>query len=108
MTESDLLHAIRAALVATGQLLLWRVNSGVDLTRGVRYGMGVGCADLIGVLKPTGRVFACEIKTPTGRLSLDQKRWAAAVNSAGGYACVARSVDDALAHLINARTGGAP
>lgn len=99
MRESPILHAVRAALVATGRVMLWRCNGGVDVTRGVRYGLGVGAADLIGLLVPSGRFIGVEIKSPTGRLSREQQLWGAAVQRAGGVYIVARSVEDALAGL---------
>jgi hypothetical protein len=37
-----------------------------------------------------------EVKTPTGRVSPEQRQWLEAVQAAGGIAGVARSVEDAL------------
>jgi hypothetical protein len=37
-----------------------------------------------------------EVKTPTGRVKPEQQQWLDAVQSAGGIAGVARSVEDAL------------
>ena len=99
MKETSLMFAIRAALTSTGRVTLWRNNCGVDLDRKVRYGLGVGSADLIGILKPDGRFIAFEVKTETGRLSSDQKLWIAAVRNAGALAFVVRSVEEALACL---------
>lgn len=99
MRETPILHAVRAALVASGRVLLWRCNGGVDVTRGIRYGLGVGAADLIGVLRPAGRFFACEVKAPKGRLSREQQLWGAAVQAAGGIYIVARSAHEAIQQL---------
>ncbi len=102
MTETQIQAAIRDALLATGKVLLWRNNTGKLQDRGgrwVTYGIGVGGADLVGIYKPTGRFVAWEVKTPTGKLSPEQKAWHYAVTQAGGAVFVARSVDEALAQL---------
>lgn len=57
-----------------------------------------GVSDLLGCL-PSGRMLAIEVKTATGRLSPEQKAFIAAVNLAGGYAFMARSVEDVRAAL---------
>lgn len=100
MTETSILLAIHDAVALTGRVLCWRHNTG---GRGrLRWGLGVGGADLIGLVRGTGRFFALEVKTQTGRLSREQCCWRDAVVSAGGfYACV-RSVDDALTALERA------
>jgi hypothetical protein len=41
-----------------------------------------------------------EVKTPTGRVSPEQRQWLETVQAAGGIAGVARSVNDASALLI--------
>jgi len=97
--ETEILHAVRAALVATGRVTIWRCNGGVDVDRGVRYGLGVGAADLIGLLVPSGRFLGVEIKTPVGRLSMEQKLWGETVRRGGGVYIVARSAADALEQL---------
>ena len=99
MKETALMFEIRKALADTGRVMLWRNNCGVDLERKVRYGLGLGSADLIGVLKPSGRFIAFEVKTPVGRLRPDQKLWIDAVRAAGGLAFVVRSAEEALACL---------
>lgn len=104
MSETDLLHAIHEAVVRTGRALIWRNNGGVA-TYGrakVRYGLGVGGADLVGVLRPSGRAFALEVKTPEGRLSKEQRAWHTAWAGAGGYVACVRCVDDALGALEEA------
>lgn len=73
----------------------WRNNTGVAETRGytIRYGLGNGSADLIGVFR--GRFVAVEVKTPTGRQSEDQKRWQALVEGKRGVYAIVRSENDA-------------
>jgi hypothetical protein len=96
MKESLLQDKIRLALGRVPGLVLWRNNCGYDGDRRVRYGVGSpGGADLIGVLN--GRFVAVEIKTPTGRQSPDQKRFAELVESKGGEYVILRSIEDAEA-----------
>ncbi len=103
--ETPLMRAIHDALVSTGDVLLWRNNTG-QATFGrarVRYGLGVGSADLIGVLRPSGRAFAIEVKTSTGRMSPEQAAWHRAWTSAGGFVACVRSVEEALRALAEAK-----
>lgn len=93
------MRAIRVAVNSTGKATLFRNNCGYDADKRVKYGLGVGSADLVGFVHATGRFIAMEIKTPTGRLSKEQRLWIRFVNEHGGYACVARSVPEALEHL---------
>lgn len=104
MSETAILRDIHTAVVQTGRALLWRNNGGVA-TYGrakVRYGLGVGGADLVGVLRPCGRAFALEVKTTSGRLSAEQKAWHRAWSGAGGFVACVRSVDEALEALERA------
>lgn len=105
MSETQILVAIHDAIALTGRALLWRNNTG-QIGR-VRFGLGVGGADLVGVLRPTGRAFALEVKTPTGRLSREQRAWHRAWTGAGGYVACVRSVDEALRALEEAASASA-
>ena len=92
---------IHRAIVATGRALLWRNNAGVA-TYGaarVRYGLGLGSPDLVGVLVGSGRGFALEVKTGSGRLSPEQRAWHRAWSRAGAYVACVHSADEALAAL---------
>lgn len=71
----------------------------------VSYGLCKGSADLIGIIKPSGRFFALELKTDTGTLTEEQQLFLALVNRMGGYAAVARSVKEALQHVKKASAG---
>jgi len=78
---------------------VWRNNVGMLRdSRGVpvRYGLGVGSPDLVGLVIGSGQFLAVEIKTPVGRLSDEQKAWLATVQKMGGIARVIRSVDQAV------------
>ena len=93
----------------TGSTRLFRNNTGTlrdQQGRPVQFGLAKGSADLIGWRTITigpehiGQRIAVftsiEVKTPTGRVSPEQRHWLGAVQAAGGIAGVARSVDDAL------------
>ena len=74
--------------------------------RWIDWGLQTGSSDLIGIHrhlitqeevgKYIGRFFCVEIKTPTGRLSKEQKIWAATIRSFDGIAETCRSKDDAI------------
>ena len=90
-TEADILAAVRLALGAEPDLVLWRLaQCSVSVgNRQVRGGLVPGAADLIGILAPWGRWFALEIKC-RGRLSANQRQWLALVRSMGGFSCCIR------------------
>lgn len=95
------MDSIRAALCAIEGVRVWRNNVGVDTMRGIRYGLGVGSPDLVGIA--WGRFVGLEVKTPTGRVSKEQTMWLDMVRRFGGVAGVARSVEDAIAIVEEAR-----
>jgi hypothetical protein len=83
-------------------LRLWRANAGVARlgTRLVRFGVP-GQADLTGILSGGIRL-EVEVKSPTGRQSVDQRNYQTMIESFGGIYVLARSVDD-VERAINAR-----
>ena len=97
--ETALQAKIRATLCKVGSpIRLWRNNVGVlkDGNGGyVSYGLGKGSADLIGLIVGTGRFIGIEVKTPTGRVTPEQKAWAKTIQDYGGIAVVLRSVTEA-------------
>lgn len=102
--ETGIQGAIHDAIAFTGRALIWRNQCGA-YKRGrhyIAYGLGVGSADLVGLLIPSGRFFALEVKTEVGKLSAEQRAWAFAVQKAGGYVACVRSVGDALEALKQA------
>lgn len=101
--ETQRLMDIREGLTKTGQWRGWRNNTG-QVGR-IRFGLGRGGADLIGILIGSGRFCAFEIKSDTGRQEPDQKLWGDAVRAAGGFYAVVRSVREALAALKRAMNG---
>lgn len=64
-------------------------------------GLCVGSSDLIGMQAVTGRFFAIEVKTDTGRASTAQKNFIRHVQQKGGIAGIARSPEEALQLLSN-------
>jgi hypothetical protein len=98
--EAQLMHAIHDTLVQAG-VTLWRNNCGVATHGGeakVRYGLGLGSADLVGLYK--GRFVAVEVKSPTGRVSPEQEAWGRCVVKAGGVYVVARTVEEACNAIL--------
>lgn len=93
-SERAIMVAVRAALAGLDQTRVWRNNVGVDLARGVRYGLAVGSGDLIGLSR--GRFISLEVKRPGGRPSYDQKAWQRVVRRLGGVAEIVTSTDEAL------------
>lgn len=108
--ETDLQQRIRLALGTRADLRIFRNQVGQlpdpKTGRPVQFGLAKGSADLIGwrtvVVTPemVGQRIAVftslEVKTPTGRLTPQQRNWQQAVIQAGGIAGVVRSVADAL------------
>jgi hypothetical protein len=108
--ETTLQQQIRLALGTRPDARLFRnqVGSLPDPRTGrlVTFGLARGSADLIGWRTITigpehiGQRLAVftsiEVKTPTGRIRPEQQAWLQAVQSAGGFAGIARSVPDAL------------
>jgi hypothetical protein len=94
---------------STGATRLFRNNTGTlrdQHGRPVSFGLARGSADLIGwtirtvtpemVGQQVAVFTSIEVKTATGRLTPEQRQWLVAVETAGGIAGVARSVEDAL------------
>lgn len=107
-SERDILAAIRLALGKDPRVVLWRNSTGQAqhwngrTATTLRYGLAVGSADLVGLVAPSGRFLALEVKAPGGRATAEQEGWLALVRRMGGHACIVRSVDDALAALEEA------
>jgi len=57
-----------------------------------------GVADILGIM-PDGRLLAIEVKSKTGHLTPEQRRFIDAVNNRNGLAFVARSIEDVLKHI---------
>lgn len=112
MTNPETTTLKRVMLAATRRgWRLFRNNVGVARyidrhanRRMVRYGLGPDSPDLVGwrpveiteemVGQTIAQFTAVEVKTQTGKLRANQKRWLAAVEAAGGVAIVARGAED--------------
>lgn len=108
MREQDIQTCIRNALGKCDDLALWRNNVGELLDsrgRAVTFGLAIGSADLIGILAPTGRFFALEVKVPGRKAKPHQETWLSLVRSLGGFAAVVTSVEEAQAALLRAKNG---
>lgn len=92
------------------------IGKAIDLARSlgghaqrIRFGLAVGSGDLIGyqtvvitpemVGKQVAVFLSCEVKTEKGPVREEQYRWAAHINSVGGRAIIARSLEAARAEL---------
>lgn len=121
--ERDLQHKIMTTLGARKGLMLMRNNVGTARHAApngtiyhVKYGLGVGSADLIGCLSgcpcpycgaplPWGRFCALEVKTPTGKQTAEQHKWQRALEYNGGYYTIIRNLDDANRFYDNLTSG---
>ena len=90
--ERDLINAILLAVTKRWpRVRLFRNSVGMvrywkgDKHRVVRYGLGVGSADLVGI-GPGGVFLAIEVKTPGTKPTRQQKKWMAMVRDLGGIA----------------------
>jgi hypothetical protein len=111
--EVNLMRRIMLAASRAGATI-WRNNAGVARYPDgsvVRYGVAnPGGSDLIGlrtievtpdmVGRKVAVFIAIEVKTPSGRLTDDQRRFLDFVRAAGGIGIVARSEDD-LAPVVS-------
>lgn len=89
LKEKDITHQIRSLLKTMG-VFHYKNHGGL--------GSAPGLPDITGCLSD-GRGFWIEVKTNKGVLSDHQKRFIDNINSAGGLAFVARSVEDVIEKL---------
>lgn len=108
MNETGLLRQIKHELNSSGRCRLLRNNVGVDTEQGIRFGLGNGSADLVGVLVG-GHALAIEVKRPGSRpgtlLRPDQVSWWRAAYKWGVRGGVARSLPGAWRLLEEAEAG---
>lgn len=106
MQEREIQHAIRLALGDEPDLILFRNTVGAALVQGGRritYGLCPGSADLVGILGPSGRWFALEVKQPGKHSTPEQRRWANMMRTKGAFVAEVSSVDEARRALEQAR-----
>ena len=87
----------------------WRQNSGMikSGSRFIRVGIK-GCPDIIGWW-PDGKFLGIEVKSNNEPTTPAQKDFIDQINEAGGYAFIAKSLDDAIYHVkqrVDTNTGG--
>ena len=124
------MRPIEAAINALPGCRVARNNTGAlrDATgRLVVFGLGVGSADLVGIVSvlgwltpdwpmhsvdglmtqmmTVGRALCLEVKRPGRKLEPDHVRWAKAVRGLGGFCAVVTSVAEALACVDRCRAG---
>jgi hypothetical protein len=100
VTEGDVRRSIEIALNKQGlvRVMLNAQYSGPARGGYTRAGLGTGTADLVGYVRGSGRFFALEVKTGSGKVSAEQAAWIAQTNQEGGYAAVARTPEEAIRH----------
>lgn len=78
--------------------VIHKENSSVTLANAamIPVGLCLASSDLIGIQADTGRFFAIEVKTATGRASKEQINFINHVKKMGGIAGIARSEEEAL------------
>jgi len=114
--ESQIQDAIREALAYDPDVTMWRINPGMATYKNRRVRTAPsGMSDLIGVCKSgcfseqcgwwLGRFIALEVKTEKGKTTQGQDRFLDKVRELGGFACVVRSVDDALEAVARCKSG---
>ena len=121
MSEMALLKEIQMALTERG-CRAFRVNVGAGWTgnetavmgdgsvvirhaRRFQTGLPKGFPDLL-VLCPNGRTVFMELKTPTGRPSIEQIRFHEFLRGMGHKACICRSVKDAIKAIEEVQNDG--
>jgi len=106
VSETRLVKEILLALGNESDLIVWRNNTGklADANgRWVTYGLGVGSADIIGVLGPWGRFIALEVKRPGAKQRAEQINWERAVVGQAGFYLVVHSAAEAIGAIRDAR-----
>ena len=107
--ETTLQQHIRLAVGQRSDVRLFRNNTGTlpdpRTGRPIQFGLARGSADLIGIKQITitpdmvgqtiGVFTSIEVKTPTGRVTPQQRNWLTMVRKLGGIAGIARSIRDA-------------
>jgi hypothetical protein len=101
MRESEIQRSIQLELAKIG-VRLFRNNTGYLQAKNgqyVHFGLCTGSSDLVGIVPPSGRFLAIEVKTETGKTTKEQEAFLNMVNSLGGIGFIARSPEEALQKL---------
>lgn len=118
-SESEVQSEIRLAIGQLPDVRVWRNNVGQLSQRRadggkstVRYGLCNGSSDLLCIVAPHGRWLAIEVKAEDWRPAKsgakfkheeEQRAWMGIVRTFGGVAGFARSVDEAMVLVEEAR-----
>ena len=99
MNEREIQRAVFAEFRARRMphAMMWAVPNGPESRRVP--GFCAGAADVMALRN--GEFFSLELKTETGRTSLEQLEFMANVNDCGGYGFVAHGFDAAIACLVS-------
>lgn len=95
VTETDIKDEIRKSLASCSEIRVFRNNVGMlrdEYGTRVRYGLGVGSADLVGsvtIARGLAVPLAVEVKRPGERASSEQLAWLIDKRHAGWIACIA-------------------
>src|SRR5262249_53998328 len=85
------------AILRLNQIVSWRCNSGAiagtyrGKRRFVRFSTMPGLSDILGVLRPAGRLLAVEVKRPGQKPTPEQAAFLDLIRACGGLAIVVRS-----------------
>ena len=99
--EAKLKHEILLDVGARPNVRVWSNQTGQAWTRSghpIKYGL-VGSADIIGILKPSGRFLAIEVKSPIGVQEPEQIAFETMVRAMGGVYILARTLADVTSWL---------
>ena len=95
MTPEQIIQTQILDYLRTLHFFCWRNNTRCLRVGGRLMQFGkVGSADILGILKPSGRFLAIEVKKPGEKPSDEQIAFLWAIRDAGGVAIVAYSLDD--------------
>lgn len=98
--ETLLVAEIRLELGKRTDVIMFRNSVGYDKEKHVKYGLMVGSSDLIGLVKPSGRFIALEVKLPgftrpRNAHEREQAEFIQMINEAGGFGGFVTSVEEA-------------
>lgn len=98
--ETLLVAEIRLALGKRTDVIMFRNSVGYDKEKHVKFGLMKGSSDLIGLVKPSGRFIALEVKLPGWKKprnahEREQAEFIEMINSAGGFGGFVTSVEEA-------------
>jgi penicillin-binding protein-related factor A (putative recombinase) len=96
MTESAIQKQIINYLKNRPDIFFFRNN--VGRKKNMYFGYK-GSGDLLGIMRPSGRFISIEVKQEKGECSEEQIQFMAMINSMGGIAFIAKSVDDVVEKL---------